>query len=144
MVRVEQEKDINILANLAALLYNTISVLELEKEFYQAILKDNVKFFLKYDNNLPVGFAEISLRYDYVEGSETSPVGYLEGIYVKEAFRGKGYARELLKECENWAKSKGCSEFASDCELSNENSYNFHKAVNFKETNRIICFIKKL
>ena len=122
MVRVAQEKDINILANLAALLYNTISVLELEKEFYQAILKDNVKFFLKYDNNLPVGFAEISLRYDYVEGSETSPVGYLEGIYVKEAFRGKGYARELLKECENWAKSKGCSEFASDCELSNENS----------------------
>ena len=44
----------------------------------------------------------------------------MEGIFVKEAFRHKGCARELLKECERWAKEKGCQEFASDCEIDND------------------------
>lgn len=144
MVIAAEKKDIENLAKIAVLLYDNSSVKELEEEFSQDILSENVKFFLKYDNNLLVGFAQVNLRYDYVEGSETSPVGYLEGIFVNENFRGKGYAKELLMECENWAKSKGCREFASDCELNNINSLNFHKALNFKETNRIICFIKNL
>lgn len=91
-----------------------------------------------------MGFAQCQLRYDYVEGSETSPVGYLEGIFVKSEYRNKGYAKELLAECELWAKDNGCREFASDCEINNKNSFQFHKAMNFIEVNRIICFIKKL
>ena len=79
-----------------------------------------------------------------MEGTETTPVGYLEGIFVKESYRNRGYARELLNKCETWAKDKGCKEFASDCELDNGNSFQFHKAMNFTEANRIICFTKKL
>ena len=42
------------------------------------------------------------------------------------------------------AKEKGCSEFASDCELDNTNSFNFHMAMDFEEANRVICFRKEL
>lgn len=100
--------------------------------------------FLKYENEFPIGFAQCQLRYDYVEGTSTSPVGYLEGIFVKESYRSKGYAKELLTECEVWAKGNGCQEFASDCEIDNINSLHFHKAMNFTEANRIICFTKLL
>lgn len=79
-----------------------------------------------------------------MEGTSTSPVGYLEGIFVKEGYRNKGYAKELLAECETWAKENGCYEFASDCELNNINSFHFHRATNFIEANRIICFTKTL
>ena len=79
-----------------------------------------------------------------MEGTETSPVGYLEGIFIKKEYRNKGYAKELLEECERWAKSMGCQEFASDCEADNSDSFHFHKAVSFTEANRIICFTKKL
>ena len=41
-------------------------------------------------------------------------------------------------------KAKGCAEFAGDCELDNAESLRFHLAVGFEETNRIICFKKKL
>ena len=41
-------------------------------------------------------------------------------------------------------KEKGCKEFASDCELSNTNSLNFHLAVGFEEVKRIICFFLKI
>ena len=101
-------------------------------------------FFLKYENDVPVGFAQCQLRNDYVEGTKTSPVGYLEGIFVKERCRYKGYAKELLAECEAWAKENGCHEFASDCEINNMDSFHFHQAMNFTEANRIICFTKAL
>ena len=48
------------------------------------------------------------------------------------------------EECEAWAKENGCGEFASDCEIDNRDSFQFHKAMDFMEANRIICFTKKL
>lgn len=102
------------------------------------------QFFLAFDNGIPIGFAQCQLRRDYVEGTSTSPVGYLEGIFVQEAYRGKGYGRALAAACEAWAGEQGCSEFASDCELGNSNSLAFHKAIGFEEAGRIICFTKRL
>ena len=87
---------------------------------------------------------DISRVLRYVEGTDSSPVGYLEGIYVVDGFRKNGIARGLLTACENWAKSKGCTEFASDCESDNLQSLQFHLNVGFREANRIICFTKKL
>ena len=96
------------------------------------------------ENGRFVGVALCCLRHDYVEGCETSPVGYLEGIYVEESCRKTGLARTLLGQCEQWAKDMGCREFASDCELTNETSLAFHLNLGFTEENRIICFKKNL
>ena len=93
---------------------------------------------------MPVGFAQCQLRHDYVEGTASSPVGYLEGIFVAPAYQKQGIARALLASCEKWAKEQGCVEFASDCELSNTNSLRFHLSMGFEEANRIICFTKTL
>ena len=90
------------------------------------------------------GICFASLRHDYVEGTEGSPVGYLEGIYVQASFRKKGIALALLKAAERWAKEMGCTEFASDCELDNTGSLAFHLAIGFEEAGRTIWFNKKL
>ena len=96
------------------------------------------------ENGRFVGVSLCCLRHDYVEGCETSPVGYLEGIYVEESCRKTGLARTLLGQCEQWAKDMGCREFASDCELTNQASLAFHLSLGFTEENRIICFKKNL
>jgi aminoglycoside 6'-N-acetyltransferase I len=119
-------------------------VADLCAEFGQIIAKPDAAFFLAYAENVAIGFAQCQLRYDYVEGTDSSPVGYLEGIYVVEDYRKQGVAKELLNACESWAKAKGCTEFASDCELDNVQSLRFHLNVGFEEVNRIICFTKKL
>ena len=61
-----------------------------------------------------VGFAEASLRHDYVSGCETSPVGFLEGIYVAPQARRQGVARALVDQVAAWTRAQGCTELASD------------------------------
>ena len=56
----------------------------------------------------------------------------------------KGIASALCTECENWAREMGCTEFASDCELINKDTLDFHLSVGFAEENRIICFKKNI
>ena len=75
----------------------------------------------------------------------SEPVGaFPEGIFVSEGYRKQGFAAELLSECEKWAKEKGCTEFAGNCELGNVNSVKFHMSLGFEEANRITCFRKDL
>ena len=144
MVRKAEKMDLEVLANLAVLMWDGNSVNELLDEFSKIMANGKSQFFLQYVDNMPIGFAQCQLRNDYVEGTKTSPVGYLEGIFIKDGYRNKGYAKELLAECEAWAKGNGCQEFASDCEIDNADSVHFHKAMNFTEANRIICFTKTL
>ncbi len=144
MIRKAEIKDLPILAELACRLWPDHTVEEMHTEFAEIIAKPDAAFFLADKNETPIGLAQCQLRYDYVEGTDSSPVGYLEGIYVADGCRKQGIARELLFACESWAKAKGCSEFASDCELDNVQSLQFHLNVGFKEANRIICFTKKI
>ena len=65
-------------------------------------------------------------------------------LQMWEDYRKKGFASELLREDEKWSKEKGCTEFASDCELVNGESINFQLALGFEEANRIICFRKEV
>ena len=97
-----------------------------------------------FRSDLPVGFVHVALRADYVEGADSSPVGYVEGIYVLPEFRKKGMSKKLILEAEEWSKSKGCVQIASDIEDENVVSYAFHVGVGFKEVNRVICFIKNI
>ena len=136
--------DLHILANLAVLLWPRHGEDELAQEFSLLMADNKAAFFLARAGELAVGFAQCAIRHDYVEGTCSSPVGYLEGIYVLEEYRRKGVAAGLLSACECWARQQGCKEYASDCELDNEQSLRFHLAAGFKEANRIICFTKKL
>ena len=129
MIKRAELTDADCLASLAIHMWAEHNLDGLTEEFREIINDENAACFLKYIDNIPIAFAQCHLRHDYVEGTNSSPVGYLEGIFVAEGYRSKGYASELLTECEKWAKEKGCSEFGSDCELDNSDSLRFHMAM---------------
>jgi len=89
-------------------------------------------------------FAEAALRHDYVNGCKTSPVAFLEGIFVRPEDRASGIGRNLLRSVESWAHDQGCSELASDADLDNLASHAFHAALGFEETERVVYFCKSL
>ncbi len=96
------------------------------------------------ENGEAIAFIDLSIREEYVEGSSSSPVGYVEGIYVKPEYRKQGIARELLRLGEEWSRAHGCAEYASDTELENTESQAFHFRAGFEEAHKIVHFIKKL
>jgi aminoglycoside 6'-N-acetyltransferase I len=101
--------------------------------------------FIAYDDcGAAVGLAEASLRTDYVNGASSSPVAFLEGLYVLPGARRRGLARALVENVEDWARSVGCRELASDARIENELSHTVHESLGFGETERVVYFRKEL
>jgi len=101
--------------------------------------------YIEYDGaGAPIAFVEASLRTDYVNGTTSSPVAFLEGLYVVPNARRRGVAKSLVATVERWAADKGCTEFASDVTLDNVQSHRMHLALGFKETQRVVFFKKLL
>lgn len=143
IIKVNQER-VDEVVTLALLLWPDTDQNELREEFSELLTNKEAVIYAEEIDDKLVAFAQCQLRHDYVEGTESHPVGYLEGIFVKEPYRLKGVARELCKKCEEWSVVKGCKEFASDCELDNTESLAMHLKLGFVEANRLICFTKSI
>jgi len=101
--------------------------------------------FLAFDaDGKAIGFAEATVRTDYVNGTDTSPVGFLEGWYVDPSRRSHGVGRALVEAVERWTRQQGCTELASDAWLADVPSQHAHVACGFDETERVVCFRKRL
>ncbi|HEY1978380.1 MAG TPA: aminoglycoside 6'-N-acetyltransferase [Candidatus Baltobacteraceae bacterium] len=100
-------------------------------------------FVAKADGEV-VGFAEATLRVDFVNGTSTSPVTFLEGLYVAPAWRHKGVARALCDAVERWGARNGCTEFASDALVENESGRAVHAALGFAEIESVVYFVKPI
>ncbi|MGG3529924.1 aminoglycoside 6'-N-acetyltransferase [Paenibacillus rhizolycopersici] len=117
---------------------------ELRGEFEDLLASEKDKVFLAAIDSNYIGFLHMSLRFDYVEGSSSSPVGYVEGIYVDENHRNQGISRQLVEAGEVWAKSMGCKELGSDTGWDNQVSQAFHQKIGFREAGRIVAFMKEI
>lgn len=99
--------------------------------------------FLAFDGaDRAIGFAEATIRSDYVNGTQTSPVGFLEGLYVVDAHRRSGVGRALVQAVEDWTRAQGCTELASDALIGNTASHAAHASYGFEETERVVYFRK--
>jgi len=114
-----------------------------EYEMYkESFNTDKEMGFLYQTDNKHVAMMHLSIRSDYVNGTDTSPVLYLEAIYVLPDYRKQGVARAFIEHAEEIAKDKGITQLASDCLLENHASELFHKSCGFREEERVICFVK--
>lgn len=115
------------------------------REGAQAMLTEpDMLALIAHIDGRPAGFAEAALRHDYVNGCETSPVAFLEGIWVAPEHRRTGLAAALANRAADWGRAKGCTEFASDILADNHESHAFHTAIGFEETERVIYFRRTL
>lgn len=71
-------------------------------------------------------------------------MAYLEGWYVEPDVRRRGIGRALVRAAEDWGRTQGCTEFASDTEIENAASAAAHTALGFEEVDRVRCFRKRL
>jgi len=81
--------------------------------FFAGSLDEPEAVLVAEDHGLLVGMAELSARRD-IAGLEGKLTGYVEGLFVRPAFRGGDVARRLLMASREWAHGLGCIAFASD------------------------------
>ena len=149
-VRFAQPSDRDQLARLRAVLWPESSAEEHAKELelilggkFPETMPLVVRVAQASDGTL-AGFLEAGLR-SYADGCETShPVGYVEGWFVAESCRRRGIGAELLRAAEDWARSQGCIEMASDTAVDNPVSQRTHEALGFEIVERSVLYRKKM
>lgn len=104
----------------------------------------HAQFLVRDGNGVALGLLEATLRTDHVNGTSSSPVAFLEGIYVEPANRRRGHARALVDAMLDWARAHGCREAASDALADHAASHAFHRAIGFAETERVVYFRREL
>lgn len=116
-----------------------------EDEECERMLSQTDKFavFVSESDDRLTGFIEASLR-DYADGCDTSPVGCVEGWYVEPHARRTGIGRQLVAAAEDWARSKGCTEMASQALLNNADGRHAHEHLGYDEVEQQVCYRKYL
>jgi len=112
------------------------------QQFLQGLSKAGrfTAFIATSANDEAAGFAEVSIRHDYVNGCQQRPALFLEGIYVRPEFRGQGVARALCAAAARFGAQNNCHEFASDVLIDDHNSLAAHARLGFAETERVVYF----
>ncbi len=116
------------------------------RQFLQSLDPDSrfTAFIANDEAGKAMGFAEVAIRHDYVNGCQHRPALFLEGIFVRPEHRGKGIAHALCQAAASFGVQRGCKEFASDVEIDDANSLAAHAALGFTETERVVYFRKLL
>jgi aminoglycoside 6'-N-acetyltransferase I len=89
------------------------------------------------------GFLELQLR-SVAEGCDSSPVPFVEGWYVADAWRRQGVGKALMDAAERWSRARGYTELASDTQEYNRVSRAAHAALGFEEVETLVAFRKDL
>lgn len=145
IVRPIKENDISEWFRLRKLLWDESSDEEHKEEMLDIYEHHETQLVLvaETSDKKLIGFLEASIR-PFVEDCHSDQVGYLEGWFVEPDYRRYGVGRKLVRSAENWARSKGCSEMASDSEIGNNLSLKAHLKLGYEETSRLVHLRKDL
>jgi aminoglycoside 6'-N-acetyltransferase I len=121
--------------------------LEAQRAFLRRFLQEASAFrafVAREPDGALLGFAEVSVRRDFVNGCTQRPALFLEGIFTRPEHRGRGVARALCEAAGRWGLEQGCREFASDVYIDDDRSLAAHRGLGFEETERVVYFRKIL
>ena len=150
LVRQANNSDSAEIAAMCALLWPDATAAEHQaeiEELVEAKMCGGLPFtiFVSSDKNGGLtGFLQVDLR-SHADGCNPShPVGYVEGWFVREEHRRRGIGTAMMRAAEDWARSLGCKEMASDTWIDERNSLEAHQALGFEVVDRCIHFRKSL
>ena len=132
--RYAEEKDVELilyfikeLAEYEKMLDEVIATEDLLREWLFEKKKAEVIFVL--EDNQEVGFALFFHNFSTFLGRAGI---YLEDLYVKPEYRGKGYGKSLLKKLVKIAKERGCGRLEWWCLDWNKSSIDFYLSLGAK------------
>jgi GNAT superfamily N-acetyltransferase len=131
IIREATENDANLIYNFIlemAEYENEINEVktDIEKVKNTIINKRYAEGFIGEYEGLPIAYAIIFHSYSTYMGK---PTLYLEDLFVKLAYRGRGFGKAMLSYFSKLAIERDCARFDWSCLDWNERSINFYKSL---------------
>ena len=95
----------------------------------QLLVKKLSACVLAFEDNVPVGFALYFFNFSTFLGKNGL---YLEDLFVRPAFRGKGYGKKLLFHLADHAKQRNCGRMEWSVLNWNTPAIDFYKSIGAK------------
>ena len=95
----------------------------------QLLVKKLSACVLAFEDNVPVGFALYFFNFSTFLGKNGL---YLEDLFVRPAFRGKGYGKKLLFHLADIAKQRNCGRMELSVLNWNTPAIDFYKSIGAK------------
>jgi len=149
-VRVAEPRDCERLSRLREELWPELSAEEHAEELASLLVEKKYGtmpftiFVAEAESSELTGFLEAGLR-SHADGCDPQhPVGFVEGWFVSRNYRRRGIGARLLTAAEEWARSQGCTEMASDTWIDHDLSQRVHEALKFEIVDRCVHYRKRL
>lgn len=104
---------------------------------YENSLNHGAYFLVGLESEEVVGWVLIDKSIDWFMGEE---IGWISDVYVKEAFRRKGYGKELIQHSFLHFKDLGYSDVRLNVFSFNENAIKLYEKLGFKD----VCKFMKI
>lgn len=143
-IRKATDKDVEDIAQLALRFWPDNDLENLKKHYMYFAGHLNHRVFLVETEDERIGFIHMSIREGHVEGASYTRTGYIEEMYILPEHSNLEIARQLYEQGIKWVKSKKCSEVGADVTWNNKINHELYLNLGFKETSKLICFIREI
>jgi GNAT superfamily N-acetyltransferase len=104
-------------------------------ESYEHSLKHNAYFLCLKERDDLLGWVMIDKAFDYLTGNE---VGWINDLYVKQNYRGKGYSKLLIKEAFKRFQDNGYHDVRLNVYAHNEKAMRLYAKMGFQDVSKFM------
>ncbi len=102
---------------------------------YEHSIKHGAYFLAAREQDELVGWVQVDRSVDWITNKD---IGWINDVYVKKPFRGKGYASKLMKQALAELKDKGYDEVRLNVYTFNEQAIKLYEKLGFKDLNKFM------
>ena len=118
--------------------HNALDIFTTTPERLRELIESGMlKSYTLYCDKNPAGVMNFFFKLTTFTGRK---ILYIEDLYVREEYRGKGLGKNLLTKAREVAKENDCEQLELKCAHWNNKSAEFYKAMGMKNENEWITF----
>jgi ribosomal protein S18 acetylase RimI-like enzyme len=104
-------------------------------EAYEHSAKYNAYFLCLMDEETLVGWVQIDKSFDYLTGDE---IGWINDVYVKRDYRGKGLSKLLMEESFKEFRKNGYHDVRLNVYAHNQTAMSLYEKMGFKDVSKFM------
>ena len=126
-----KKEDCKNVYNLILLLKENLNYNKFEEAYFINIAKDDVYYYLLWENNTPIGFISIIINYQLHHADK---VATIEELVIDKKYQGKSYGTLLLKYAIEIAQNQKCDVIELTSNFTREDAHKFYEKNGFEKS----------